>query len=419
MNKSAHRVCIVTPGQIGSNPRVVKEASALSEAGYDVTVIASKVLPLVEVRDQAIASQVTWKLLRVDISNRATWRWARLKQVLSRRVCRIAPDFLAETAHSAFTPLLRKVALEIPAELYIAHYPAALPAAAAAAKKHNAILAYDAEDFHLGDLPAMPAHVFDTRLVRALESRYLPVCSYVTAASPGIAAALADEYNIRTPAVILNTFELPRAIIPPHEGPTRLRPPSLYWFSQKIGFERGIEVAVNALKSASTQPTLYLRGDLDPAFLGYLEKHTAEPGLGDRCHILPPALPDEMETLAAEYDFGLVSETASTPNRDICLTNKLFTYILAGCVPLMSNTKAHIEFAHQWGLEGLVYDAKDGLALAGLIDQLWSDQDGFVRMREKIWRIGRERLNWDVEKRSFLDLVQKTLTSREVASNAG
>ena len=36
------RVAIVTPGQIGSNPRVVKEAQALQEAGYELSVIATR-----------------------------------------------------------------------------------------------------------------------------------------------------------------------------------------------------------------------------------------------------------------------------------------------------------------------------------------------------------------------------------------
>lgn len=36
------RVCIVTPGYISSTPRVVKEAEALSQAGYRVRVVFSQ-----------------------------------------------------------------------------------------------------------------------------------------------------------------------------------------------------------------------------------------------------------------------------------------------------------------------------------------------------------------------------------------
>src|SRR5262245_38024012 len=45
-NRCMPRIAIVTPGQIGSNPRVVKEAEALHEAGYTTTVIATRALDL-------------------------------------------------------------------------------------------------------------------------------------------------------------------------------------------------------------------------------------------------------------------------------------------------------------------------------------------------------------------------------------
>ena len=59
----------------------------------------------------------------------------------------------AGRAFSPFTGPLTAAAKRVPADLYIAHYPAALPAAAIAARRHGALYAFDAEDFHLGDLP--------------------------------------------------------------------------------------------------------------------------------------------------------------------------------------------------------------------------------------------------------------------------
>src|SRR5262249_14385196 len=35
------RICLITPGHLSMNPRLVKEADALTEAGYDVVVIAA------------------------------------------------------------------------------------------------------------------------------------------------------------------------------------------------------------------------------------------------------------------------------------------------------------------------------------------------------------------------------------------
>ena len=59
------RICIITPGQIGSNPRVVKEADALVAAGHRVTVICTKVADFVEPRDQSIMAHARFSVRRL------------------------------------------------------------------------------------------------------------------------------------------------------------------------------------------------------------------------------------------------------------------------------------------------------------------------------------------------------------------
>src|SRR5206468_11744129 len=68
----------------------------------------------------------------------------------------IAPDLVA-------------AAKRVKADLYIAHYPAALPAAAIAARHRGTLYAFDAEDFHLSDPLEGPAHAFERYMIRAIE----------------------------------------------------------------------------------------------------------------------------------------------------------------------------------------------------------------------------------------------------------
>src|SRR5438477_3044148 len=63
------RVCIVTPGHLASNPRVVKEADALHGAGYDVTVVAGDEADFVRPFDEEILARVPWKAVRVGASS--------------------------------------------------------------------------------------------------------------------------------------------------------------------------------------------------------------------------------------------------------------------------------------------------------------------------------------------------------------
>jgi hypothetical protein len=402
------RVCIVTPGQIGSNPRVVKEADALHEAGHEVTVIATRMLDHVEPRDRALMRRIPWHLERIDLRSRLRWRLLRATEAGARRA-HAATGFprFADFALSAYTQPLRRAVLATLADLYIAHYPAALPAVAAAAERHDARYAYDAEDFHLGDWPDDPAYDRKRALVREIEARYLLGCVYVTAASPGIADAYTDAYGIARPRVVLNTFPLGQASPGPMPRGTAQPRPSLYWFSQTIGPDRGLECAVRAIGLARTRPHLYLRGTPAAGYAEQLFDLARANGASGRVHLLPPDEPGRMEGLAAAYDAGLVAETGNTASRRLCLTNKLFSFLLAGIPPLMSDTPAHCRFAAEAGLIDLIYPREDPTALADLVDRQLGDAERLAAGRALVWRVGQKHYNWEHERRQLVDVVER------------
>lgn len=411
------KVCIVTPGAIGSNPRAVKEADALHAAGYEVTVIATRTLDRVDARDEALMRRIRWRLERIDLRARAAWRRLRAPQLLARKLHGIAGwDRLADRAFSPFTAALAPVALRAPADLYIAHYPAALPAAAAAARRHGALLAYDAEDFHPGDWPQARAFDQDRRLVRSIEARYLPACAYVTAASPGIADAYREAYGVARPQVLLNVFPLSQAPAAPTPRGTAQPGPSIYWFSQTIGADRGLECATRAISFARSRPHLYLRGTPAQGYEARLRALASELGVPDRLHFLPPAAPDDMERLASVYDLGLCGEPGHTPNNELALSNKLFSYLLAGVPPLMSATPAQARFADEAGMRELLFPAGDAAALAELVDRLLNCSGERGAKRRAIWTLARDRYNWDAERPKLVALVEGALRSGRNAS---
>ena len=407
------RICIITPGALGSNPRVVKEAQALHEGGNDVTVIATRTLAHVDRRDEAVLAEAPWRAQRLDFTVRGgAWRLRRAAQIghaLAFSTTRCAD--LAGRAFSAFTGPLTAAAKRLPADLYIAHYPAALPAAVMAARRHGALYAFDAEDFHIGDWPDEPAHQSKRYLVRAIEERHLPGCAYLTAASPGIADAYQQAYGIARPMVVLNVF--PRAQAPPNPTPRgTVEPgPSVYWFSQTIGPDRGLECAVRAIGRARVRPHLYLRGSPASGFLDRLQSIAAEAGAAGRLHILTPAAPSEMERLAASYDVGFAGETGQTASRRIALTNKLFTYLLAGLPVVMSDIPAHRAFAPEAGNAARLYNTEDSDSLAAALDSLLEDPELLAAARAAAFHLGQTRFNWDVEKAKLLETVGAVLAS--------
>lgn len=408
------RICIVTPGALGSNPRVVKEAQALHEAGNDVTVLATRTLALVDRWDEAVLAAAPWRAQRLDFTVRGgAWRLRRAAQVVHALAFSTTKCVdLAGRAFSAFTGPLTAAAKRVPADLYIAHYPAALPATATAARRHGALYAFDAEDFHLGDLPEAPEHELKRRLIRAIEKRHLPGCVYITAASPGIADAYVEVYGIARPTVLLNVFPCAQAPLGPTRAGTKIPGPSVYWFSQTIGPDRGLECAVRAIGRATTRPHLYLRGFPALGFLDKLRTIAGEAGADNQLHILPPRAPPEMERLAASYDVGLSSETGHTLSRRIALTNKLFTYLLAGLPVVMSDIPAHRVFAPAAGEAARLYTTDDADSLATALDTLLGDPTMLAAARASAFRLGQARFNWDVERAKLLEKVAAVLASR-------
>jgi glycosyltransferase involved in cell wall biosynthesis len=415
------RVCILTPGPLGSDPRVVKEADALTEADHQVTVISTRMLASVDRLDQAVLANAAWRVRRLDFRARGIgWRVRRAVQTAQQGAFSLSGfTGLAVRGLSPVTAPLRAAATKVAADLYIAHYPAALSAAAYAARVNDAQYAYDAEDFHLGDWPDGVHHELKRNMVRTVESHYLPNCTYVTAASPGIADAYAEAYGLARPTVLLNVF--PRALAPvaPVPAGTAVPGPSVYWFSQTIGPDRGLETAVAALGHARTRPHLYLRGTLAPGFLEKLRSIAIEGQATDRLHVLPSESPLEMVRLASNYDLGLSSETGHTMNRKIALNNKLFTYFLAGIPVLLSDVPAHRSLAIEAGDAARTYSTGNSTSLASAMDELLSDPRALANARIAAFRLGEQRFNWDTEKAVLLGLVAAVPTHAAVHSIHG
>jgi glycosyltransferase involved in cell wall biosynthesis len=296
------------------------------------------------------------------------------------------------------------------ADLYIGHYLAALPAAAWAAHRHGAKLGFDAEDDHIGELPDTPENRAEIAIRRQIEAQFLPRCQHLTAASPGIADAYRLRYGvIMTP--ILNVFPLAKAppAIVAHQHRNREGMLSVYWFSQTIGPGRGLESIIEAMGKMRGRMKLSIRGS---DFLGYsvqLKALAASAGMADRICFLPSAPPDEMARLAAQHDVGLASELNTPPNRAISLTNKIFTYLLAGIPVLLSDTPAQRGLAAELGEAARVVELADPVAVATALDAWALKPEALAAAKCYAWRLGQTRFNWDIEKMRFLQNVSGLL----------
>ena len=422
MNRlTATDVCLLTPGQPSNNPRLVKEADALAEAGYTVQVLCVDCGLWPSQTDSSVMAARPWACQYVGgmVQSRPLMhRIARLRLALSRRMLRVFPEseILQQAAVVRVGPELEAAASRQPAKLYIAHHAAVLPAAAKAAARFGGKVGYDAEDFYTG-LQAPPAI---ERCTEDIERKYLPACDYVTASSREIAAAYVEKYQISPPVTVLNVFPLAQRPAAFRPGSTR-GPLRLYWFSQCIGAGRGLEDVVLALGLlGDCEIELHLRGNWQA---GYRERLLALAGsVGVRGHRIvnhAPAPPDEMVRLAAEYDIGLALEQPVEQNRALCLTNKVFVYLLAGNAVAATNVGAQQSLVTDVGTAGRSYAPGDIPSLAGLLHKWYLDRRSLEASRRRAWEWGERRYNWDIEKRAFLDAVKGALSGSAAPVFAG
>jgi glycosyltransferase involved in cell wall biosynthesis len=331
------------------------------------------------------------------------WGLTRLSPVAT--LSRVGPELLAATR-------------QVSADIYIAHNLGALPIACAVGKAHGAKVGFDAEDFHSGQL-SRPEEARAASFTRAVERRFLPQCTYVTAAAPGIAEAYRALCGIPLPTCILNVFPL-------NDRPARFRPCAagapvrLHWFSQTIGPTRGLEDAVRAiglLKEHSVE--LHLRGRWQAGYERQLRQLADACGVEQRRLVShPPAPPEQLVRLSSEYDVGLALEWPVSTNHDILLSNKIFTYLLAGNAVIVSRTSGQLAIAPQLGVAASLCEPQNPASLATAL-KTWLEHPGTLTIaRETAWRLAEERFNWDYEKAKFLDVVDRALGVDSTAASA-
>ncbi|MFL5616091.1 MAG: hypothetical protein ACJ796_20665 [Gemmatimonadaceae bacterium] len=317
--------------------------------------------------------------------------------------------YVLERAAGRVFPELVRMATKRRATLYIGHYPEGLAAAAAAAREVGAQLAFDSEDFHTGE----PEGGDDLTHVDALQRRYLPLCDYVTAGSLGIANALTREYGIGAPTTIYNVFPL-------HDregldGTIRDRRGdhlSLYWYSQAIGLDRGIQDAIRAAGLLKGPVQIHLRGAVAREVRETLLALARECSVAEFVHFHEPVPPGELLSRTAEHDVGLALEDGSVFNRAICTTNKLFFYMLAGLAVAATSVPGQATVLSENTVAAAIYQPGDYEQLAGILEAWRVDRARLRRAKAAAAQWAEERWNWESESRKLVALVRQTIGER-------
>lgn len=407
------KICLLTGGHVSSTPRLVREAEALCDAGYEVHVVAGRSFPPADPLDRSLIDGARWKFHQVDTVQGGGALTLRLRRKLARRLLRLSPFATVRNAALAqYSGALvqARLAAKLRADLYIGHQLAGLAMAGLAADEANAYLGFDIEDFHDGETTEAMDDPSLVTAARLIQVRLLPGCRHLTAAAPLIAERYGATYGVKA-VTVLNVY--PQTEAPPQPQPaapiSAENPAVFYWFSQTVGPERGLEHIVRIIGRMQTPVRLQLRGHVGADYRSALETLARESGVKVPIEFLPSAPPAELVRLASHAHLGLSLEERMPPNRDLCLPNKDFAYLLAGLPVLFSNTQAHAAMAPELGEAALLADVYHADDVARQLDAFLADPGRQQRARARAWELGQARYNWEHEQKAFLASVRKTL----------
>ncbi|PYR35698.1 MAG: hypothetical protein DMF93_21270 [Acidobacteria bacterium] len=393
------RVTVVTSGHLSTCPRMLKAADALAEAGYAVHVVATRHELWAAAADLDVRSRRGWPLTIVNYcrGERGSCYWRtgvehRASRVLVRAaaVGRVPPAIATRAFARVHGALVRAI-LETPADLIYGGTTGALAAIAEAGRRSRTPYAVDLEDLHSAETSGPDAPLVDA-LAERIERTVLAGAAFATTSSEQIAAAYEAKYGV-APAVIHNTFPLPRRA--PEFMREAASPLRVYWFSQTIGPGRGLEQAISALGRADIAAELTLLGRPHDGFLDLLRG--AARAQAPRVVVVhrSPAPPDAMVDCARGHDVGLALDHGVPLNRELCITNKALTYILAGVPVLMADTPGQRALGRDLGRGAMLVDPRDIDALAGAFRAWAGDAAALECAKRTAWQAAVRRWNWE------------------------
>ncbi|MGE0405140.1 MAG: glycosyltransferase [Candidatus Korobacteraceae bacterium] len=392
------RFCLIGATHPCHNPRLVREADSLAARGHEVRVVALAHVPSLAEQDARLIASRSWRLQTVVLhSGTMQTLWLRLSRKLARAgFSMLKRPALAEYAYCPAIAELTEAAVSEPADWYIAHTQPMLPVAAEAARRRGARLGFDCED-----LLAL-AGSDPPEFVRAVERAYVPRCDYVTVTSEAMKQRFQQDFPGTEPRVLYNVFPLKLAekMIPPEKRlrQGRLR---LHWFGQTIGPGKGIEEALEAAALLGDAVEVHFRGQVASGFDVVLRGFERR---GVAMHFHPYLHYDDLIGAMGVFDVGLALERPEHGNYSITVTNKFFSYLLAGLAVAATDTPGQREAMEQASGAGFLYPAGRPDLLAEKLHTWWEKRESLLTAQQAAWNAARRRFSWDVEKQNFLEI---------------
>jgi glycosyltransferase involved in cell wall biosynthesis len=424
LNVERKRIVIISGASPSWAPRAPKEATALSEAGYEVCILGASgsrqqlETDLKLAADRGFAYEAAdASILKGRESVAAAWAM-KIRLKLAR--------LLFSAAHIAtaplFSPWAKKLAwraMDMQPRLAILHLEPGLRAGTELLRSRVPI-ALDMEDWYSEDLPLKARGGRPVAALRHLERMILLRSRYASCTTEAMADVLAAEYACPRPLRVYNVF--PKPVLP---DPVTLRDRtpearslagsasrgksvrSIHWFSQTLGPGRGLEELLAAAAGLGGELEIHLRGNV-AAYQAWLEAAVPS-ALQSRVFVHATVADDDLPERIAEHDIGFAGELREIRSRDLTATNKIFQYLQSGLAVVASDTAGQQEVAA--GARGAVrlYRSGSRTDLQQALREWLESPEKLAAAKAAARDVAAAEFHWEKEKIRLLDAVAAAL----------
>jgi glycosyltransferase involved in cell wall biosynthesis len=387
---------------------VVKEADALADAGYNVTVLGPIFSDKLRSEDEELVSDADWThRISVDLRQTVSGTWARFLRKTGNWLTSRGWDTADALGYGVKQTLYQ--ARRESADLYIGHEEVGTWVVWKL-EQEGARIGVDFEDWHARDLLPQDRADRPVSLLETVERDLLHRSVHATTTSKALAEAMGEAYNAPEPAVLYNAFPWAnREAIDDEthdrDGTGRV---SVHWVSQTIGPGRGLDTFCQALQNVETPAQVHLRGECRPEYRLRLEQMFPDKQ-GHTLHLHGLVPPEDLLSRIAEHDIGMALEQYEPVSRNLTVTNKILHYLLGGLAVVATDTSGQREVAEQAGDAVWLCSVDSPDEMAHQLRMLLQSDNHLETAQEHALRAAREEFSWEQQVQRLLESVSSTL----------
>jgi glycosyltransferase involved in cell wall biosynthesis len=393
------RIIIITGQHLVNNPRTWKEANALSESGYNVTVYApwysrSHLVNDIKLLNSSVKYETSFNYI-LDNNNLFIVIYAKILKRLANILFYIFK--IPSIYQQVLLPNLQlKKIIKQSADLIICHQETGLFIGNKLIQ-NGFNVAFDFEDLYSGDYLNKYRPI---SLLKNAELFALMHASYITCPSVSMRDVLKKTYRQNSPIhVIYNSFPDTYLI----KSSIEKMPNSIVWFSQTLGPGRGIEEFIKALKLVDLKLNIFLIGNVSKKYQKYLVKELGE--TGHSVSFIPTMSHTSLLEYLLKFQIGLALELQHPLNKDLTLSNKMLLFLQLSLRIIASKTTGQLELKDYFSDQITYVDINDSISFARRIEE------ELLQLPSSSIYPFNKKFRWDSSKEELIKLVQKALKS--------